>query len=122
MRHKQDILQEAVNRAIMNVISERRNANNLDIIVETVVRNQINILKEDSMSKKQKRRAVLEWLRSPEIDTAEIRRMLEGEPENQREEDTKRSLFMKKVNQTYGKRFSDEEINKLYSIKTGLGQ
>ena len=29
---------------------------------------------------------------------------------------------MKKVNQTNGKDFSDNEVNQLYAIKSGLGQ
>jgi hypothetical protein len=29
---------------------------------------------------------------------------------------------MKKVNQSYGKDFTDEEVNSLYSLKTSLGQ
>jgi hypothetical protein len=85
------------------------------------------MLKEDedssnSDSQKRKKHAVIQWLKQPEIDKAEIRRQLEGEPENQNEEDSKRSYFMKKVNQSYGKDFTDEEVNSLYSLKTSLGQ
>jgi hypothetical protein len=68
-----------------------------------------------------KRKNVRQWLKNPEVNTAEIRRMLEGEPQSQEEEDAKRSYFMKKVNQTHGKSFNDDEINRLESIRTNFG-
>ena len=127
MKINQNILQEAVNKAIKEVISERTDNRTIDIIIENVVRKQLSMLKEDgessnSDSQKRKKHAVIQWLQQPEIDKAEIRRQLEGEPENQAEEDSKRSYFMKKVNQSYGKDFTDEEVNSLYSLKTSLGQ
>ena len=79
------------------------------------------MIEKKSDEKLNKRRAVLEWLRHPEVNCAEIRRQLEGEPESQEEEDAKRSYFMKKVNETDGKRFTDEEINSLYALKSKLG-
>ena len=33
-----------------------------------------------------------------------------------------RSYFMKKVNQSNGKEFTDDEITQLYAIKNNLGQ
>ena len=80
-----------------------------------------SLITEKNDDKLNKRRAVLEWLRHPEVNCAEIRRQLEGEPESQEEEDAKRSYFMKKVNETDGKRFTDEEINALYALKSKLG-
>lgn len=79
------------------------------------------IFEKKSDEKLNKRRAVLEWLRHPEVNCAEIRRQLEGEPESQEEEDARRSYFMKKVNESDGKRFTDEEINSLYALKSKLG-
>ena len=127
MKIKQNILREAVNKAVREIVSEQKNERTLDMIIESVVSNQLMMLNEDNKStktdsKKRKKRAVIQWLQQPEIDKAEIRRQLEGEPENQAEEDAKRSYFMKKVNQSYGKDFTDEEVNRLYSLKTSLGQ
>lgn len=79
------------------------------------------MVEKKSDDKINKRRAVLEWLRHPEVNCAEIRRQLEGEPESQEEEDAKRSYFMKKVHEADGKRFTDEEINALYALKSKLG-
>ena len=76
---------------------------------------------KDSKFSQSKKKSVLAWLQQPEVNAAEIRRKLEGEPESQEEEDTKRSYFMKKVNQTHGKKFTTSEINGLYSIKNKLG-
>ena len=81
--------------------------------------------KDNSDKKKKKankRHLVLQWLQQDEVNDAAIRRQVEGEPETQEEEDAKRSYFMKKVNQTDGKSFSDEEINDLYALKSSLGQ
>jgi hypothetical protein len=94
----------------------------LDAIVENVMHQQLNKLFEDNSKKSNKKRSVIQWLQKPEVNTAEIRRQVEGEPETQEEEDTKRSYFMKKVNQTNGKDFSDEEVNQLYAVKSELGQ
>lgn len=126
MRTRQNILQEAIDKAVKKIVSEQKKDRNLDVIIENVVKKQLKMLKENETSKsddqKRKKHAVIQWLKQPEIDKAEIRRQLEGEPENQAEEDTKRSYFMKKVNQSYGKDFTDEEINSLYSLKTSIGQ
>ena len=122
---KKYILNESIDRIIEENINNYKK-NKLDAIVESVINQHITQLNEDSKSsgkkKINKKRAVIQWLRKPEIDKAEIRRQLEGEPENQAEEDSKRSYFMKKINQKYGKDFTDEEVNRLYSIKTNLGQ
>ena len=126
MRTRQNILQEAIDKAVKKIVSEQKKDRNLDVIIENVVKKQLKMLKENETSKsddqKRKKHAVIQWLKQPEIDKAEIRRQLEGEPENQAEEDTKRSYFMKKVNQSYGKDFTDEEINSLYSLKKSIGQ
>lgn len=127
MKIMQNILQEAVDKVVREIVSEQKKERNLDVIIENVIKKQIKMLKEDenssnSDSQKRKKHAVIQWLKQPEIDKAEIRRQLEGEPENQNEEDSKRSYFMKKVNQSYGKDFTDEEVNSLYSLKTSLGQ
>ena len=127
------ILSEAIDNAIREAINERLSKRStVDMLIESVIDEQISLLTEKHTLKearkannteiRTKRRIVLQWLKSPEVNTAEIRRMLEGEPESQEDEDTKRSYFMKKVNQTHGKKFSDEEINQLYSIKSGFGQ
>ena len=134
MDKKLDALQKTIDKSIRKALAEAdMRKHKLDMIIEGVVNRQLSKLVEDSNdeSKKNKKapskitnkkRAVIQWLQEPEIDTAEIRRQLEGEPETQEEEDSKRSYFMKKVNQTYGKDFSDEEVNALYAIKSGLGQ
>ena len=117
------ILQEIIDKAIKEVLSEsNKKQEKLDVIIENVVGKQLRSLKEDDEKISNKKRSVIQWLKQPEIDAAEIRRKLEGEPESQEEEDSKRSYFMKKVNQTYGKDFSDEEVNGLYAIKSGLGE
>ena len=73
-------------------------------------------------SQERKHEFPAQWLQQDEVNDAAIRRQVEGEPETQEEEDAKRSYFMKKVNQTDGKSFSDEEINDLYALKSSLGQ
>ena len=102
----------------------------LDESISLSLNENINLLLEKKRGKKRskrksnnnKRHLVLQWLTQPEVNCAEIRRQLEGEPENQEEEDSKRSYFMKKVHQTDGKSFTDKEITNLYSLKTSLGQ
>ena len=117
------LIQESIDKTIKKFINEKYNrTKSFDTIIENVINEQIHLLKEADEKIGTKKHAVIQWLQKPEIDTAEIRRKLEGEPEDQAEEDSKRSYFMKKVNQTYGKDFSDDEINSLYSIKTSLGQ
>jgi uncharacterized protein YifN (PemK superfamily) len=130
---KKDILKEMVDKTVREVLSERKK-DNLDLVIESVVNEQLkNLIKEDDDTKSKKnkkdkkdvnnkKRSVIQWLKQDEVNTAAIRREVEGEPEDQEEEDTKRSYFMKKVNQTYGKDFSDEEVNALYAVKSSLGQ
>lgn len=127
---KKDILKEMVDKTVREVLSERKK-DNLDLVIESIVNKQLkNLIKEDNESKTKKdkkdvnnkKRSVIQWLKQDEVNTAAIRREVEGEPEDQEEEDTKRSYFMKKVNQTYGKDFSDEEVNALYAVKSSLGQ
>ena len=122
MDKNKQILSEAINRAVREAINERTSSQNrLDTLVENAVSKTLKKLYE-SEDDTNKKRSVLQWLRQDEVNTAAIRRELEGEPESQEDEDTKRSYFMKKVNQTHGKDFSDEEVNQLYAIKSGLGQ
>lgn len=142
MDKNKKILSEAINKAVREAIMERKSQQNtLDMIVEQVVNENLNLLlekgndtfarrmkankkiyKTDKKNKNTKRQIVLAWLRSDAVNTAEIRRQLEGESETQAAEDKDRSYFMKKVNQSHGKRFTDEEINALYAIKSSLGQ
>lgn len=122
MKIKQNILQETVNKIVREVISEQKNDRTIDMIIENVVSKQLRMLKEDDESQENKKRSVIQWLQKPEIDAAAIRRKLEGEPEDQSEEDSKRSYFMKKVNQSYGKDFDEDEVNSLYALKSELGQ
>ena len=125
--YNKDILNETINRAVRQAIVECKQKVNedekLNMIVENVISEHVQMLTEKTKSNKNsnKRKSVLQWLRSPEVKTAEVRRMLEGEPESQEEEDSKRSYFMKKVHGDYGKNFTDEEINRLHSIQTGFG-
>lgn len=122
MDKNKQILSEAINRAVREAINERASSQNrLDTLVENAVSKTLKKLYE-SEEETNKKRSVLQWLRQDEVNTAAIRRELEGEPESQEDEDTKRSYFMKKVNQSHGKDFSDEEVNQLYAIKSGLGQ
>jgi hypothetical protein len=121
-----NIIKECINKVVTDILNEQKE-NTLDILVENILDKNIKTILEDKRKKSNKKNAnkkhsVIQWLRKPEIDTAEIRRKLEGEPESQEEEDSKRSYFMKKVNQKYGKDFTSDEINSLYAIKTGLGQ
>lgn len=116
------ILNEYIDNAVREAISEnKRNERKLDTLIENVVKKNLKKLNEDK-EKTNKKRSVIQWLQKPEVDTAEIRRKLEGEPQSQEEEDSKRSYFMKKVNQTYGKDFTDKEVNDLYALKSNLGQ
>ena len=122
MDKNKQILSEAINCAVREAINERVSSQNrLDTLVENAVSKTLKKLYE-SEEETNKKRSVLQWLRQDEVNTAAIRRELEGEPESQEDEDTKRSYFMKKVNQSHGKDFSDEEVNQLYAIKSGLGQ
>lgn len=127
---RKDILKEMVDKTVREVLSERKK-DNLDLVIESVVNKQLkNLIKEDNENKTKKdkkdvnnkKRSVIQWLKQDEVNTAAIRREVEGEPEDQEEEDAKRSYFMKKVNQTYGKDFSDKEVNALYAVKSSLGQ
>lgn len=123
MDKNRQILKENIDRAVRKAIMENiRKKMDLDAIVENVMHQQLNKLFEDNSQKSNKKRSVIQWLQKPEVNTAEIRRQVEGEPETQEEEDTKRSYFMKKVNQSNGKDFSDEEVNQLYAVKSELGQ
>lgn len=123
MNRNKQILSEAINRAVREAINEKfSKKNTIDTLVENVVSKHLRTLCEDEDRETNKKRSVLQWLRQDEINTAAIRRELEGEPESQEDEDTKRSYFMKKVNQSHGKDFSDDEVNQLYAIKSGLGQ
>lgn len=116
------ILKESINKAVREALLEtRQQEKHLDTIIENVVSKGIRTLKEDE-EVKNKKRNVLQWLRQDSVNTAAIRRELEGEPETQEEEDAERSYFMKKVNQSNGKEFSDDEITQLYAIKNNLGQ
>lgn len=115
-------LDEAINKIIKKVLSEKKFSNNLDKLIEQTINNNLKLLIESGKEKTNKKRSVIQWLQKPEVDTAEIRRKLEGEPESQEEEDSKRSYFMKKVNQSYGKDFTDKEVNDLYALKSSLGQ
>ena len=129
------ILKENIDRAVRKAIMENAHQEqSLDFMIESYLNENLDMLLEKhtpkaerKQKKKQdaqmrvKRKNVRQWLKNPEVNTAEIRRMLEGEPQSQEEEDTKRSYFMKKVNQTHGKRFNDDEINRLESIRTNFG-
>ena len=123
MDKNKQILSEAINRAVREAVNEKLSRENtIDMLVESVVSERLRMLREDDERETNKKRSVLQWLRQDEVNTAAIRRELEGEPESQEDEDAKRSYFMKKVNQSNGKDFSDEEVNQLYAIKSGLGQ
>lgn len=123
MDKNRQILKENIDRAVRKAIMKNiRKEQSLDALVENVMHQQLNKLFEDETPKSNKKRSVIQWLQKPEVNTAEIRRQVEGEPETQEEEDAKRSYFMKKVNQSNGKDFSDEEVNQLYAVKSELGQ
>lgn len=123
MDKNKQILSEAINRAVREAVNEKLSRENtIDMLVENIVSERLRMLREDDERETNKKRSVLQWLRQDEVNTAAIRRELEGEPESQEDEDAKRSYFMKKVNQSNGKDFSDEEVNQLYAIKSGLGQ
>lgn len=114
---------ESVSKNVLNeLLNEEKCNNNIDVLIENVIKHNLEILNEKKKENSNKKRSVIQWLKKPEIDAAEIRRKLEGEPESQEEEDSKRSYFMKKVNQSYGKDFTDKEVNDLYAIKSNLGQ
>lgn len=123
MDKNKQILSEMINRAVREAVNEKLSRQNtIDMLVENIVSERLRMLYEGDEKETNKKRSVLQWLRQDEVNTAAIRRELEGEPESQEDEDTKRSYFMKKVNQSHGKDFSDEEVNQLYAIKSGLGQ
>ena len=115
-------LVEYIDNVVRETLYEnKKNEKKIDTLIENVVKNNLKKLNEEK-EKTNKKRSVIQWLQKPEVDTAEIRRKLEGEPESQEEEDSKRSYFMKKVNQSYGKDFTDKEVNDLYALKSNLGQ
>lgn len=116
-----NILRESINKAVRIALTEaKQQEKRIDTIVENVVSKKLRTLCEDE-DDSNKKRNVLQWLRNDTVNTAAIRRELEGEPETQEDEDAKRSYFMKKVNQSDGKDFSDEEITRLYAIKSNSG-
>ena len=49
--------------------------------------------KKDKKDVNNKKRSVIQWLKQDEVNTAAIRREVEGEPEDQEEEDAKRRDF-----------------------------
>ena len=116
------LLDESIRKTIKKVLSEKKYFNKINTLIEQTINDNLKLLSETSKDKTNKKRSVIQWLQKPEVDTAEIRRKLEGEPESQEEEDSKRSYFMKKVNQSYGKDFTDKEVNDLYALKSNLGQ
>ena len=120
--YKKRLIESISNEITNELLNETKQNNNLDMIIEQAVKSNLKKINETSKDKTNKKRSVIQWLQKPEVDTAEIRRKLEGEPESQEEEDSKRSYFMKKVNQTYGKDFTDKEVNDLYALKSNLGQ
>ena len=120
--YKKRLIESISNEITNELLNETKQNNNLDMIIEHAVKSNLKKINETSKDKTNKKRSVIQWLQKPEVDTAEIRRKLEGEPESQEEEDSKRSYFMKKVNQTYGKDFTDKEVNDLYALKSNLGQ
>jgi DNA-binding transcriptional MerR regulator len=121
MDKNKQILSEAINDMVRKVLAEKMNKQAyFDTLVESTVSEKLKKLYEND-DNSNKKRSVIQWLQDPGVNTAEIRRQLEGEPQSQEEEDSKRSYFMKKVNQTHGKDFTDEEINHLYALKSGLG-
>lgn len=123
MDKNRNILKETINKTVKSVLLEaQQKEKTLDTIVENIVSKKLRSLCEDDGNNTNKKHNVLQWLRKDTVNTAAIRRELEGEPETQEDEDTKRSYFMKKVNQTDGKDFSDDEITKLYAIKNNSGQ
>ena len=118
-----DILRESIDKMVRETISEE---NRINTIIESVVSNNLRLITEKKKgekdkTKRNKKHNVIQWLQKPEVNCAEIRRKLEGEPQSQEEEDSKRSYFMKKVNQSNGKDFTDSEINSLYALKSSLG-
>ena len=122
MDKNRQILKENIDKTVREAITESiRKGKTLERLIENTLHQKLVQLSEDD-EKNNKKRAVLQWLQQDEVNTAAIRRELEGDPESQEEEDSKRSYFMKKVNQTNGKDFSDNEVNQLYAIKSGLGQ
>lgn len=122
MDKNKQILNKTINRTVRKVVNEHiLRQNNIDVLVENAVSERLKKLYEEK-EETNKKRSVIQWLQQDEVNTAAIRRELEGEPESQEDEDSKRSYFMKKVNQTHGKDFSDEEVNKLYAIKSKLGK
>jgi hypothetical protein len=120
--YKKRLIESISNEITNELLNETKQNNNLDMIIEHAIKNNLKKINETSKDKTNKKRSVIQWLQKPEVDTAEIRRKLEGEPESQEEEDSKRSYFMKKVNQSYGKDFTDKEVNDLYALKSNLGQ
>ena len=112
-----NILKESIDKAVRSALRE----NTINEIIDSIISEQIQNITEDK-EKTNKKRSVLQWLKRPEVNTAEIRRKMEGEPDSQEEEDSKRSYFMKKVNQSNGKDFTDKEVNRLYAIKNNMGQ
>lgn len=123
MDKNRQILSESIDNIVRKTLTKRiQERQTWDRLVSRILKEEIQKITEDDEKMGNKERSVIQWLQQPEVNTAEIRRQLEGEPESQEEEDAKRSYFMKKVNQTNGKDFSDEEVNQLYAIKSGLGQ
>jgi phage-related minor tail protein len=116
-----NILRESIEKAVRNALKESKQQDKkIETIVENVVSKRLRTLCEDDENTNKKRN-VLQWLRNDTVNTAAIRRELEGEPETQEDEDAKRSYFMKKVNQTDGKDFTNDEITRLYAIKSNSG-
>lgn len=78
--------------------------------------------KKHKDNNKNKRAIVLKWLKDPSVNCAEIMRKL-WKPGDQDEEDAARSYFYKcrdgKLNDSGEPyKFTDQDINKLYSLKS----
>lgn len=99
----------------------------IEELVESIVSESMIIMEakdpegsKDSSKKKHIRGEVLRWLKTDVINNAEIMRRLW--PGRKKYEDSKRSMFSKKVRgkDNTGKpyKFTDAEITRLYSIMT----
>jgi hypothetical protein len=63
------LLKETINKAVKRALIENQKEN-LDIIIESVLKEKLETLLEYDEGKTNKKRAVIKWLQKPEVNTA----------------------------------------------------
>lgn len=113
MNKTRQIIQECIKEAVIKEVCKRR--------IRQIVEEELSKkLYEDEQNTDMKRKAVMNTLKDPKFNHAQLAYGL-YHPKDQSEKDTVRSLFSKKAtgkpdNDGAVRKFSDDEINKLFQM------